>query len=72
MTKNGTLQTESKKVNGKDEIFIINSENQASTTITPDSTEEKIEDYEKAYFKLRIQYDQLKKKYEDLQKKTGR
>ena len=71
MTKNETVQTETKKVDGKDEIFIIESENSASKTITSDTAEEKVGDYEKAYFKLKIKYDQLKIKYDTLQKKIG-
>lgn len=72
MTKNGTLQTETKKVDGKDEVFIIDSESPATHTRRSDTvTEEKIGDYEKAYFKLKIKYDQLKTKYEELEKRIN-
>jgi len=71
MTKNGTLKTETKKVDGKDEIFIIDSESLAPKNITSDSVEEKIGDYETAYFKLKIKYDRLKTNYEELQKKIN-
>lgn len=72
MTKNGTLKTETKKVDGKDEVFIIESESPATHTGRSDVVvEEKIGDYEKAYFKLKIKYDQLKTKYEALEKRIN-
>jgi len=70
LTKNGTLQTETKKVDGKDEVFIIDNEESRMEEVRPESPgEERIGDYEKAYVKLKIQYEQLKTKYENLQKK---
>lgn len=65
LSKNGTLKTEIKKVNGKDEVFIL--EDQELKSIDKD---EKIEDYQKAYFKLKQQYIQLQAKYEKLLKKS--
>ncbi len=71
MAKNGTLQTETKNVDGKDEIFIKVTEDPApQSTPTQSEDEEKIEDYKKAYIRLKIQYDQLKTKYENLQKRV--
>lgn len=72
MTKNGTLQTETKKVDGKDEVFIIDegSPNEQSTLLKKHA-EDQIEDYKKAYEQLKVKYDELKLKYEDLQKKIG-
>ena len=72
MTKNGTLKTETKKVDGKDEVFIIESESPVIQSRVSDAvTDETIGDYEKAYFKLKIKYDQLKTKYEELEKKIN-
>jgi hypothetical protein len=71
MTKNGTLKTETKKVDGKDEVFILEKEGSTAKAITSETSKAKIEDYEQAYFKLKIQYDQLKTELEKLQKKTG-
>ena len=69
MTKNGQLQTEIKKVDGKDEIFICADETKKMEIQSSNEKEEVVGDYEKAYFKLKIQYNQLKIKYENLQKK---
>jgi len=73
MTKNGTLQTETKKVDGKDEVFILQGEENNTQTAISEllSKEDKVEDYEKAYFALQAQYKKLHKKYEELQKKVG-
>ncbi|HIC44263.1 MAG TPA: hypothetical protein EYO73_08220 [Sulfurimonas sp.] len=65
MTKNGTLKTELKKVNGIDEIFVLENENIGLEA----QNKEDISDYEKAYFKLKLKYNQLQQKYENLQKK---
>jgi len=64
-SKRGLLKSETKKINGKDEIFIF------AEQIAPEPISEgdKIEDYEKAYFKLKLQYTQLKTKYDKLLKK---
>jgi len=69
MTKNGSLKTEIKKVDGKDEVFILLDEAQAvqESGAVPLETE-KIEDYQKAYMRLKIKYDQLQQKYDTLQK----
>ena len=70
MSKNGTLQTETKKIDGKDEVFIlVDDEVKLEGIIRPSATEEPIDDYQKAYFKLKLKYDQLKIKYDKLQKK---
>lgn len=71
MTKNGTLKTETKKVDGKDEVFIVEQEGLTAKAIISADSKAKIEDYEQAYFKLKTQYDQLKTELENLQKKTG-
>ncbi len=69
MTKNGTLKTVTKKVDGKDELFIVQSDDTHVERAMPQEGEEKIGDYEKAYFKLKIHYEKLKIKYEALEKK---
>lgn len=70
MSKNGSLPTVVRKVDGIDEIFIIVDEAIKPEESAPqNSKEEKLEDFEKAYFKLKIKYAQLNAKYEALQKK---
>jgi len=69
MTKNGQLQTQIKKVEGKDETFICVDETKNMEVLGRDDSEKVVDDFEKAYFKLKIQYNQLKIKYENLQKK---
>ncbi len=70
MTKNGTLKTETKKVDGKDETFIIESDDTIVEGSIP-LEEDKRGGYEKAYFELKEEYEKLKIKYADLQKKLG-
>jgi len=68
MTKNGSLKSEIKKVDGKDEIFILVDEVQPVEEAIPAHLEaESIEDYKKAYIRLKIKYDQLQHKYDMLQ-----
>ena len=68
-TKDGTLQTEIKNIDGKDEVFILVDEAKPAEEVRPATLEEEsIEDYKKAYIKLKIKYDQLQQKYDTLQK----
>lgn len=69
LIKKGSLKTETKKTDGKDELFILVSEEprQEATAELPAETE-KIEDYKKAYMRLNIKYNQLQVKYDALQK----
>jgi len=67
MTKNGQLQTQTEKIEGKDEVFICVDEIEEVKPVQQE--QEKIDDFEKAYYKLKLQYSQLKIKYENLQKK---
>jgi len=69
MTKNGQLDTQMKSVDGKDEVYICVDETKKMEVPKHENSEEVIDDFEKAYFKLKIQYNQLKIKYENLQKK---
>jgi len=69
MTKNGKLKIEIKKLNGKDEVFICVDETDKIEPLMEENSEEVVDDFEKAYYKLKIQYNQLKRKYENLQKK---
>ena len=67
MAKNGSLETQMQKIDGKDEMFIVLKEKEENKDIVfAASDEEKTGDFEKAYFKLKIKYDQLKIKYEKL------
>ena len=67
-TKDGSLKTEIKKIDGKDELFILVDEAQAEQELVSSPLEsEAIEDYQKAYVKLKIKYDQLQRKYDTLQ-----
>ncbi len=71
MVKNGTLQSEIKKVDGKDEVYVIQNEISSIYKGTPDTSEaETIGDYEKAYFELKLKYDQLKIEHEALKKRV--
>ncbi len=69
MTQNGSLETELKKVNGKDEVFILVDETKSISETAQTPNEEAIDDYKKAYFKLKLKYDQLKIKFDKLQTK---
>lgn len=70
MTKNGTLKTETEKIDGKDELYILDSEDPVAQSALPEElSDEKIEDYKKAYYTLKKEYDQLKRAYDVLQKK---
>jgi len=66
-TKNGTLTTEKKE----GEVFICYDENATVEETSISKPEEKIGDFEKAYFKLKIQHMQLQKKYDALVLKTA-
>ena len=66
-TKNGTLKTEKKE----GEVFVCYDENEKVEEISLAQPEIKIGDYEKAYFKLKIQHMQLQKKYDALVLKTA-
>lgn len=66
--KEGTLKSEIKKIDGKDELFILVDEAPAAEEAISASLEtESIEDYKKAYIRLKIKYDQLQQKYDMLQ-----
>ncbi len=65
-TKDGSLQT--KKREG--EVFIYFNENEKQEKTSLSQPEEKIGDYEKAYFKLKLKHAQLQKKYDALILKT--
>lgn len=68
-TKDGTLQTEIKNIDGKDEVFILVDEAKPVEEARPATLEEEsVEDYRKAYIRLKIKYDQLQHKYDMLQK----
>lgn len=67
MAKNGTLRTQTQKVEGKDELFILADGTQQEKSPAIDSVET-IDDYQRAYHKLKIRYDQLQMKYSALQK----
>lgn len=70
MTKNGKLKIQTKKNEGKEEVFILVNEIEEAVKLSSSVVqEEKVGDYEKAYFKLKVQYNQLMKKLENLQKK---
>ena len=70
MSKNGSLKTEIRKIGGKDETFILaDDEIKLENIMHSTSSIEPIDDYEKAYFKLKLKYDQLKIKFDKLQKK---
>lgn len=69
MAKNGTLKTETQKSEGKEELFILLDEGEKMQEKMENSApNEKIEDYQKAYLKLKIKYDQLQIKFDRLQK----
>ncbi|MDF1880475.1 hypothetical protein JHD50_04010 [Sulfurimonas sp. MAG313] len=69
MTKNKKLQTEVQKVDGKDEVFILIDEHKINEPSSNTENTEETGDYEKAYYKLKLQYNQLLHKYEKLLKK---
>ncbi len=72
MAKNGSLETQMQKLDGKDEMFIVLKEKEESKDLVSTAPrEEKIGNYEKAYFKLKIQYEQLKIKHEKLLNKIA-
>jgi hypothetical protein len=66
-TKDGSLKTEKKK----NEVFIAYDENEKVEEISLSKPEEKIGDFEKAYFKLKLKHLQLQKKYDALMLKTA-
>ena len=69
LTKNGSLKTETRKVDGKEELFILVDEGQTvEEAISAPMETETIEDYQKAYIRLKIKYDQLQHKYDTLHK----
>ncbi len=69
MTKNGTLKTQTHKTEGKEELLILVDETQQNQEAATNSAEkDNIDDYQKAYHKLKIKYDQLQMKYNTLQK----
>jgi hypothetical protein len=65
-TKDGSLKTEKKE----GEVFIYFNENETIEE-TPIKPQEKIGDFEKAYFKLKLKYDQLEIKYNNLLTRTA-
>ncbi len=67
MTKNGTLPTETVKVDGKDEVLILQGDAEVHSPLPNAAAEEQIEDYEKAYVALKSKYDRLKREFEKLQ-----
>lgn len=72
MTRNGSLETQIKKLADKDETYIVLKEKEKNENLPAiASSEEKIGDFEKAYFKLKIKYDQLKIKFDKLQNTKG-
>jgi hypothetical protein len=67
-TKDGSLKTEVRNIDGKDELFILVDEAKPVEETIPAPLEaESIEDYKKAYIRLKIKYDQLQHKYDTLQ-----
>ena len=69
MAKNGTLKTQTQKVEGKDELFIFLDETeQPQVLLNTGPADEKAEDCQKAYLKLKIKYDQLQARFNALQK----
>lgn len=66
-TKDGSLKTEKKK----DEVFIYFDENEIEEKAPLNKPEEKVGDFEKAYFKLKLKYDQLEIKYKNLLTRTA-
>jgi len=66
-TKDGTLKTEKKE----GEVFIYYDEAEVVENSAKAKPQEKIGDFEKAYFKLKIKYAQLQKKYDALLVKTA-
>jgi DNA/RNA-binding domain of Phe-tRNA-synthetase-like protein len=73
MAKNGTLRTQTQKVEGKDELFILADETQKNQdTVISSAEKETVDDYQKAYHKLKIKYDQLQMKYDTLQKRFSK
>jgi len=66
-TKNGTLKTEKKD----SEVFICYDKDQQEPETIITEPKDKVGDYEKAYFKLKLKYVQLQKKYDALVIKTA-
>jgi len=58
MAKSGKLPSETRKVEGKDELFILTEEAPRAKAVK----EGEIIDYKKAYFELKKQYDELLRK----------
>jgi len=65
MAKSGKVPSETRKVEGKDELFILTEE--APQVETP--KKEEIIDYKKAYFELERKYDELLRKVESEKEK---
>lgn len=59
MAKNGELPTEIRKIDGKDELFIIGND---APEVDKVPQVKEIVDYKKAYFELKAKYDALLKK----------
>lgn len=55
MAKSGKIPSETRKVEGKDELYILTEEAPRVESVQ----EEKIIDYKKAYFELKQKYDEL-------------
>jgi hypothetical protein len=66
-TKDGSLKTEKKE----GEIFIYFDENEMQENTPTCKPEEKVGDFEKAYFKLKLKYEQLEIKYKNLLTRTA-
>jgi len=66
-SKDGTLKTEKRE----GEIFICYDKNQQEPESIKTESKENVGDYEKAYFKLKLKYIQLQKKYDALVLKTA-
>jgi len=66
-TKDGSLQTEKRE----GEVFIYFNENEKQDKPPLSQPEEKVGDFEKAYFKLKLKYEQLEIKYNNLLTRTA-
>lgn len=66
-SKDGSLKTQKRE----GELFICYDGNATAEEEPLSKAEEKIGDYEKAYFKLKLKYAQLQKKYDALILKTA-
>ncbi|WP_345974335.1 hypothetical protein [Sulfurimonas sp. HSL3-7] len=57
MAKSGQIPSETRTINGKEEIFILSDEAPKAETVK----EDEIIDYKQAYFELKAKYDKLLK-----------